>query len=238
MALIAPRARTSPPHPVAATTACAAHAILAILYEFVGMLTTNERLGPASQVGSGSTGRTCQTSHRISRHVSKSWSASNRRMCRACRGAMNVLRRLAPSRSIAGCASDHRVRGHRVADGLRPERAFSGLALQAPVAGDLRAGGHAIGNVADVDDGRVALHVAKLARRRTLPRCFLKGQWIISPRWALAVDMATASKNLCCQEIRIGPHTDDDDDDMDNLHSLLPCSWTESGNTAPQPPSP
>src|SRR5258708_35327819 len=47
------------------------------------------------------------------------------------------------------------------------ERAFSILALQAPVAGDLRAVVSSIGNVADVDRmGALALHVAKLARRR------------------------------------------------------------------------
>src|SRR3977135_1450472 len=47
------------------------------------------------------------------------------------------------------------------------ERAFSLLALQAPVAGDLRAIVSSIRNVADVDRmGALALHVAKLARRR------------------------------------------------------------------------
>jgi phosphate transport system protein len=47
------------------------------------------------------------------------------------------------------------------------ERTFSLLALQAPVAGDLRAVVRSIRNVADVDRmGALALHVAKLARRR------------------------------------------------------------------------
>ena len=54
------------------------------------------------------------------------------------------------------------------------EAAFTLLALQAPVAGDLRAVVAAIKNVADVERmGALALHVAKVVRRRhpahTLP---------------------------------------------------------------------
>lgn len=47
------------------------------------------------------------------------------------------------------------------------ETAFVLLALQAPVAGDLRAIVSAIQMVADIDRmGALALHVAKIARRR------------------------------------------------------------------------
>jgi phosphate transport system protein len=47
------------------------------------------------------------------------------------------------------------------------EDTFTLLALQAPVAGDLRAGVTAVKNVADVERmGALALHVAKVARRR------------------------------------------------------------------------
>ena len=47
------------------------------------------------------------------------------------------------------------------------EAAFTLLALQAPVAGELRAVLAAIKNVADVERmGALALHVAKVARRR------------------------------------------------------------------------
>lgn len=49
--------------------------------------------------------------------------------------------------------------------------AFTILALQAPVAGDLRAVLSALKNVADAERmGVLALHVAKIARRRHPPR--------------------------------------------------------------------
>ena len=60
------------------------------------------------------------------------------------------------------------------------ESAFVLLALQAPVAGDLRAIVSAIQMVADIDRmGALALHVAKIARRRH-PQHVLarRGQWI------------------------------------------------------------
>jgi hypothetical protein len=62
--------------------------------------------------------------------------------------------------------------------------AFSLLALQAPVAGDLRAILSAIRNIADVDRmGALALHVAKLARRRHPAKALPEEVMAISPRW-------------------------------------------------------
>jgi phosphate transport system protein len=104
------------------------------------------------------------------------------------------------------------------------EHAFSLLALQAPVAGDLRAVISSIQNVADVDRmGALALHVAKLARRRhpssALPEN-VNGYFTEMGR--IAVDMGNSVKDVVLSRDPDGAaQLDDDDDDMDNLHRHL-----------------
>jgi phosphate transport system protein len=64
------------------------------------------------------------------------------------------------------------------------EAAFVLLALQAPVAGDLRLVVGSMQNVADAERmGGLALHVAKIARRRH-PERALPEETATSPRWA------------------------------------------------------
>jgi phosphate transport system protein len=104
------------------------------------------------------------------------------------------------------------------------ERAFSVLALQAPVAGDLRAVVSAIGNVADVDRmGALALHVAKLARRRHPAKVLpeeVNGYFTEMGR--IAVDMGNSVKDVVLSgDPDRAAQLDDDDDDMDNLHRHL-----------------
>ena len=104
------------------------------------------------------------------------------------------------------------------------EHAFSLLALQAPVAGDLRAVISSIQNVADVDRmGALALHVAKLARRRhpssALPEN-VNGYFTEMGR--IAVDMGNSVKDVVLsRDPDRAAQLDDDDDDMDNLHRHL-----------------
>ena len=104
------------------------------------------------------------------------------------------------------------------------ERAFSLLALQAPVAGDLRAVVSSIGNVADVDRmGALALHVAKLARRRHPAKALpeeVNGYFTEMGR--IAVDMGNSVKDVVLSgDPEKAAQLDDDDDDMDNLHRHL-----------------
>ncbi len=104
------------------------------------------------------------------------------------------------------------------------ETAFVLLALQAPVAGDLRAIVSSIQIVADVERmGALALHVAKIARRRhpqhALPE-EVNGYFAEMGR--LAVDLADSARDVLlsrdpdkAREIR------EDDDAMDDLHRHL-----------------
>lgn len=104
------------------------------------------------------------------------------------------------------------------------EAAFVLLALQAPVAGDLRAIVSSIQIVADVERmGALALHVAKIARRRhpqhALPE-EVNGYFAEMGR--LAVDLADSAREVLisrdpdkAREIR------EDDDAMDDLHRHL-----------------
>jgi phosphate transport system protein len=102
--------------------------------------------------------------------------------------------------------------------------AFTLLALQAPVAGDLRAIISAIRNIADVDRmGALALHVAKLARRRhpakTLPE---EVDGYFTEMGRIAVDMGNSVKDIVLSGDPEGAgRLDDDDDDMDSLHRHL-----------------
>lgn len=104
------------------------------------------------------------------------------------------------------------------------ERAFSLLALQAPVAGDLRAVVSAIRNVADVDRmGALALHVAKLARRRHPAKALPEEvNGYFTEMGCIAVGMGNSLKDV----VRSGDpegaaELDDDDDDIDELHRHL-----------------
>lgn len=104
------------------------------------------------------------------------------------------------------------------------ELAFSLLALQAPVAGDLRAVVSSIRNVADVDRmGALALHVAKLARRRHPTKALpeeVNGYFTEMGR--IAVDMGNSVKDVVLSgDPDRAAQLDDDDDDMDNLHRHL-----------------
>jgi phosphate transport system protein len=104
------------------------------------------------------------------------------------------------------------------------EQAITLLALQAPVAGDLRAVTSALKNIADIDRmGALALHVAKLTRRRhpdeTLPE-EVNGYFTEMGR--IAVDMGSTAKQVVLSgDEHRAAQLDDDDDDMDNIHRHL-----------------
>ena len=104
------------------------------------------------------------------------------------------------------------------------EQALTVLALQAPVAGDLRQVVSALKNIADVDRmAALALHVAKLTRRRhpehVLPE-EVNGYFTEMGR--IAVDIGSAVKQVVLsKDARRAEQLADDDDDMDNLHRHL-----------------
>ena len=138
------------------------------------------------------------------------------------------------------------------------EAAFSLLARQAPVAGDLRAILGAIKNVADVERmSALALHVAKVARRRhpahALPEN-VNGYFAEMGR--IAVEIGDNTKSVVLEG---DPHKAaqlrHDDDAMDELHrhlftvlmdrewthgvaapSTSPC-WAATTNASPTTPS-
>ena len=104
------------------------------------------------------------------------------------------------------------------------ERAFALLALQAPVAGDLRAIVSGFQIVADVDRmGALALHVAKVARRRHPSKALpeeVNGYFAEMGR--LAVQMAlNAREVLNNQDPTAALRLQSDDDAMDDLHRHL-----------------
>jgi phosphate transport system protein len=104
------------------------------------------------------------------------------------------------------------------------EAAFVLLALQAPVAGDLRLVFGSFQNVADAERmGALALHVAKIARRRhpnpVLPE-EVKGYFAAMGR--IAIDLGNSAKDVVLsrdpkQAAQIGK----EDDAMDQLHQQL-----------------
>lgn len=119
------------------------------------------------------------------------------------------------------------------------EAAFVLLALQAPVAGDLRAIVSSIQIVADVDRmGALALHVAKIARRRhpqhALPE-EVNGYFAEMGR--VAVDLGhSAQEVLKSRDPDKAARIREDDDAMDDLHRhlftvLMDKDW-EHGVTA------
>lgn len=104
------------------------------------------------------------------------------------------------------------------------EKAFALLALQAPVAGDLRQVVSAIQIVADVDRmGALALHVAKVARRRhpnhALPA---KVNGYFTDMGRIAVNMGMAAKNVLeTRDPQRAARLNIDDEAMDELHRHL-----------------
>jgi phosphate transport system protein len=104
------------------------------------------------------------------------------------------------------------------------ERAFALLALQAPVAGDLRSIVSGFQIVADIDRmGALALHVAKVARRRHPAKALpeeVNGYFAEMGR--LAITMATNAREvLNSQDSEDALKLQDDDDAMDDLHRHL-----------------
>ncbi len=104
------------------------------------------------------------------------------------------------------------------------EQALTLLALQAPVAGDLRAVVSALKNIADVDRmAALALHVAKLTRRRHPAKVLpeeVNGYFTEMGR--IAVDMGSNVKQIVLsKDTHRAEQLADDDDDMDNLHRHL-----------------
>ena len=104
------------------------------------------------------------------------------------------------------------------------EAAFVLLALQAPVAGDLRSIVTAIQIVADVDRmGALALHVAKIARRRhpqhTLPE-EVNGYFAEMGR--VAVELGNSAQEvLLTRDPEKAARIREEDDAMDDLHRHL-----------------
>jgi phosphate transport system protein len=104
------------------------------------------------------------------------------------------------------------------------EAAFVLLALQAPVAGDLRSIVSAIQIVADVDRmGALALHVAKIARRRhpqhALPE-EVNGYFAEMGR--VAVELGNSAQEvLVTRDPQKAARISEEDDAMDDLHRHL-----------------
>ncbi|MCV7314325.1 phosphate signaling complex protein PhoU [Mycolicibacillus parakoreensis] len=104
------------------------------------------------------------------------------------------------------------------------ENAFVLLALQAPVAGDLRAIVSAIQMVADIDRmGALALHVAKIARRRhpqhALPE-EVNGYFAEMGR--VAVELGNSAQEvLLSRDPEKAAQIGEEDDAMDDLHRHL-----------------
>jgi phosphate transport system protein len=104
------------------------------------------------------------------------------------------------------------------------EDAFTLLALQAPVAGELRAVVAAMKNVADVERmAALALHVAKIARRRhpahALPED-VNGYFAEMGRIAVEIGATTKSVVLERDSQQV-TEVGNDDDAMDSLHRHL-----------------
>ena len=114
------------------------------------------------------------------------------------------------------------------------ERAFGLLALQAPVATDLRIVVAAIHGAGDVERmGDLALHVARAARRRH-PQPVLPDE--VVPYFAemgrVAVALATkAGEVIRTRDVATAAQLEEDDDAMDDLHRhmftvLMDRSWS------------
>jgi phosphate transport system protein len=104
------------------------------------------------------------------------------------------------------------------------DQAFGLLALQAPVAGDLRSVIAAIHSAGDLERmGDLALHVAKAARRRH-PELVLPQE--VAPYFAemgrVALDLAQDARRVILdRNIELAFTMESDDDAMDDLHRHL-----------------
>ncbi|WP_018330600.1 phosphate signaling complex protein PhoU [Actinomycetospora chiangmaiensis] len=104
------------------------------------------------------------------------------------------------------------------------DQAFGLLALQAPVAGDLRSVIAAIHSAGDLERmGDLALHVAKAARRRH-PELVLPQE--VAPYFAemgrVALDLAQDARRVILErDIELAFTMESDDDAMDDLHRHL-----------------
>ena len=120
------------------------------------------------------------------------------------------------------------------------EAAFSLLARQAPVAGDLRAVLGAIKNVADVERMSVlALHVAKVARRRHPARALPEDvHGYFAEMGRIAVEIGDTTKSVVLEgDPYKAAQLRHDDDAMDELHRhlftvLMDREWTHGVVTA------
>ena len=119
------------------------------------------------------------------------------------------------------------ISGDAKIDALRAsaeEQAFGLLALQAPVAGDLRSIISAIHSAGDLERmGDLALHVAKAARRRH-PELVLPPQ--VTPYFAemgrVALDLAKDARRVILErDVQLAFTMESDDDAMDDLHRHL-----------------
>ncbi|MDT5092790.1 MAG: phosphate transport system protein [Mycobacterium sp.] len=102
--------------------------------------------------------------------------------------------------------------------------AFRILALQAPVAGDLRAVVSSLKNVADVQRMHaLALHVAKMARRRHPSHAVPADVNVyFAEMGRIAVDLGNGARDVVLSnDPSKAARLDDDDDSMDNLHRHL-----------------
>ena len=104
------------------------------------------------------------------------------------------------------------------------DQAFGLLALQAPVAGDLRSVIAAIHSAGDLERmGDLALHVAKAARRRH-PELVLPQE--VAPYFAemgrVALDLAQDARRVILnRDVELAFTMESDDDAMDDLHRHL-----------------
>jgi phosphate transport system protein len=104
------------------------------------------------------------------------------------------------------------------------EAAFALLALQAPVAGDLRLVFGSFQNVADAERmGALALHVAKIARRRH-PHHALPGEveGYFGEMGRIAVELGNSAKEVVLsRDPKQAAQISREDDAMDQLHRQL-----------------
>ena len=154
--------------------------------------------------------------------------ALTRQLAEMCRMAGIAMERATQALLQADLALAEQVIGDHeniiAASARAEEAAFVLLALQAPVAGDLRAIVGSIQIVADVERmGALALHVAKIARRRH-PRHALPEEvnGYFAEMGRIAVDLGNSAR-----EVLISRDPDqarlirEEDDAMDDLHRHL-----------------
>lgn len=104
------------------------------------------------------------------------------------------------------------------------EASFVLLALQSPVAGDLRVVVGTMQNVADAERmGGLALHVAKIARRRHPEHAVpeeVSGYFAEMGR--IAVDLGNSAKDVVLsRDVEQAAEIEQDDEDMNHLHRQL-----------------